>query len=1329
MIHRLGLALRYFLIIVSILCGALWIALSTPTVSRWACTTLSEKLSKELDASVSIEEIALYPPLYLELRQVKVDFREKGSIAFSAINVVPLLLDLPLNRISLLYANLSNLVVELPLQESSKLSETPSLAHPIPGFLSKTDEKTPSHAKDTSFTSEINEAHRLVRTLFSAIPSHLYVGYASITVSTMYKNGKEISPPFFLEAYGLSVAPQDRIIRGSVSCTPLSSDLLQYVGKIKVLGTFQDIQAETETSSLFTLDVKGSCDMPVRRFEQNVQSYADSKAGKRTLQFACSLREEQNGRGVGTWSYSLLDAMDYVYNQRYLATSSKGTGSITLHPEGIFDIGIDSVRGDLSLFAQKDSDLYSEREADSAPIDLSLLSSRAQPLAKSSFSLSKGLIQFRYTTRTETHQKKEEKKASYFSFGLSRKKERASTQTSIQNPAWSCEYTFPHIAIRYHDIQQHVDFSRAYSYSGRVDSLHDKNHSSSSSHHIIHTSHLREEKHPSPLATLEAIWNFGNGLLPRGTLSFTSPILSLTCTLPESSKEIRTASVSVKVPSLKPFQFLSDEPIDGAISCLASLSSELLPSLSSRFSDSKNSLTPSSNAWQMDSLLVSASDFRYGSFLHVGNGACAFSSDLDMRFLLGTYLIKNSSIGNHHWVDISKGAVSYDTKKGIISLSHGTQKGSAWASPYTMTYEGRFEKKELRLEKSGILYGYEFDGIFSTKGRLGNDPFTVDLSTTIPVHPDGDFIKHADIQLSGKVGARGHFSMTGSAYDWQGRRLLLTGNFASIPSSIITDIALLPRAQGFSSGKLHMETLQGKFLMKYSLDGSFSWLDRLTQDGALFLSATGEINQSHAISNFVFRDSSQEIMQESGTPPLEVFLRLPVRQNYKHFPFFTFSHTAPIYGTINGSCDLQTLVSPWLEEEEWVEGRLNVRSKIRGSLDDQKILGEVSLVQGKLDILALGGVLSDISIHGTLYGKDIYIDDLRASDDKKGKFYGTGSLLLPIPGKRPFSWQAHADCSQFEIVNLDYAKAIVSGSVTLSGDTKKLAIEGKVRSDMALIDVSKRFTLPVPDLKIVYADVKSSNENLENTVSRNKPEKPFEFLINLSIKTEAPLEIKGRGLQSAWKGRASVCGSLSKPSINGSFSTTKGTFVLAGKDFNISQGNVSFGGDLIKESRLSVTAHAELPNVSARVLLRGTLDNPKASLESNPMKSEKEILSLILFNKEISDITPLESLQLASTAMSLDQTTGPLQFLDSVKKTIGIDTIDFSSSKDTTNNDVCVKVGKYVSQGVTVNVSKDFGSDTNRIGVEVEVAKNISAEAEIGDDSEGVISIKWKKDF
>ena len=409
-----------------------------------------------------------------------------------------------------------------------------------------------------------------------------------------------------------------------------------------------------------------------------------------------------------------------------------------------------------------------------------------------------------------------------------------------------------------------------------------------------------------------------------------------------------------------------------------------------------------------------------------------------------------------------------------------------------------------------------------------------------------------------------------------------------------------------------------------------------------------------------------------------------------------------------------------------------------GTVQDPSLHGPAHVREGRIDLLPTGEVIKDIEMDGTLENRKLSLHRIEASDEKQGHVTGTG--VVEITPSNDFHWQAILECSNVEAISLDYATASADGTITLDGTISGMTISGSAIARKALIDLAARFPVDTPEIPVTYVGEKHFN----------KP--PFLVNFDLSIDAASGVEIRGRGLTSQWKGHLHLGGKASQLLLDGSLRCLEGSFCLSNKELIINEGIVTVAGDLFRDSRLNVIANIDLPAITAEVNLRGSLGNPKISIQSTPPRPDTEILSLILFNKEFGDISPLQSLQLANTALTLQHPSGPFGFVDRMKENLGIDLIDVGSPapgvtpiSSTTpaaldpsdtgppppqlQNDVSIKVGKYISDGVAVTVSKDVGSDANYVGFEAQLAPEVTAEAQVGADQIGVLSLKWKKNY
>ena len=195
----------------------------------------------------------------------------------------------------------------------------------------------------------------------------------------------------------------------------------------------------------------------------------------------------------------------------------------------------------------------------------------------------------------------------------------------------------------------------------------------------------------------------------------------------------------------------------------------------------------------------------------------------------------------------------------------------------------------------------------------------------------------------------------------------------------------------------------------------------------------------------------------------------------------------------------------------------------------------------------------------------------------------------------------------------------------------------------------------------------------------------------------------------------------------------KGEYDFNGKIFNLSQGTIHFAGAPDKKTTLYIVASKDLDRIRADIIVKGAAHQPEISFRSTPPLSQREVLSYILFNRGISDITPDQGDQLSQSFISLnasEHAKGTDDFLSRLRNNIGIDRLDFTSN-DQENKDFGLKAGKYITENVIVSINQSVTSLNPVIAVEAKLPKNFKVQAEAGvmEDAPVQMSLKWKKDY
>src|SRR5690606_38923738 len=146
--------------------------------------------------------------------------------------------------------------------------------------------------------------------------------------------------------------------------------------------------------------------------------------------------------------------------------------------------------------------------------------------------------------------------------------------------------------------------------------------------------------------------------------------------------------------------------------------------------------------------------------------------------------------------------------------------------------------------------------------------------------------------------------------------------------------------------------------------------------------------------------------------------------------------------------------------------------------------------------------------------------------------------------------------------------------------------------------------------------------------------------------------------------------------------------------------------------------------VTAIVRVTGKASDPKFAFESTPPLPQDEVLSRLIFDKPLDQLSPMQVAQLSMEVARLGGIGGGPGLLDELRRGLGVDVLEVSGDSD--KNTAAVSAGKYVNDNVYVGV-KQSSDGTSSAVVDFNVTKNIQLRGEV--DSEGAskmgIGVEW----
>ena len=228
------------------------------------------------------------------------------------------------------------------------------------------------------------------------------------------------------------------------------------------------------------------------------------------------------------------------------------------------------------------------------------------------------------------------------------------------------------------------------------------------------------------------------------------------------------------------------------------------------------------------------------------------------------------------------------------------------------------------------------------------------------------------------------------------------------------------------------------------------------------------------------------------------------------------------------------------------------------------------------------------------------------------------------------------------------------------------------------------------------------------------------FGLDVNIQTAERIAVRGFGLNADFDGGMQIGGNTNNIVPNGEIDLIRGRLNFLGKNFELDEGRISMLGDLVPTMR--VVAVSEQPDATINVILDGRLDDPKIILESDPELPEDEVLSQLLFGRDLSSISALQAAQLAA---ALAQLSGGGPQGPRLGENSGLDDLGLTFDESGTPG---LRAGKYINENVYTEIGVDSKGQSS-ISLNLDVTDNFTVKGKVGSDDDSGIGIFFQRDY
>ena len=401
--------------------------------------------------------------------------------------------------------------------------------------------------------------------------------------------------------------------------------------------------------------------------------------------------------------------------------------------------------------------------------------------------------------------------------------------------------------------------------------------------------------------------------------------------------------------------------------------------------------------------------------------------------------------------------------------------------------------------------------------------------------------------------------------------------------------------------------------------------------------------------------------------------------------------------SLNGKASLELKdLAPlawWVPQLAKLQGKGNLSAEIGGTVAAPRVAFTVTARDIDTEVPLLGLHLRDGNISAKLKPDGAF-------EAEGGITSGDGTIRMTGSHAAAAGVALDIDGSKFLAANIPGARVSIAPDLTLTGKPGDLALKGAVTIEDADVNLEKlsisRSYSASPDVVVVDREQQRQRETLGLTTD-------VRILLGKDVK------LAGYGLESTVGGELRVTEAPNEISRAFGEIRVAGTYEAFGRKLNIERGRLQYAGTALDDPQLDILAVRKLQDVTAKLRVTGTAQNPKLDVFTDPAMSQTDAMSYLLTGKPASDLHGEDGAAVQGAAQSLGGVLG-----NRLAKKIGgkvgfVDEIGVEQNTDLGGS--AFTVGKYLSPRLFVSYGVGLFEPGNAITVRWQFSERWSLEA------------------
>ncbi|MFP7672126.1 translocation/assembly module TamB domain-containing protein [Marivita sp. S0852] len=427
--------------------------------------------------------------------------------------------------------------------------------------------------------------------------------------------------------------------------------------------------------------------------------------------------------------------------------------------------------------------------------------------------------------------------------------------------------------------------------------------------------------------------------------------------------------------------------------------------------------------------------------------------------------------------------------------------------------------------------------------------------------------------------------------------------------------------------------------------------------------------------------------------------------------------------TIDGVAALG-LANAFIEPRR-LNGRAVLDLALNGPLGLTGLSGTITPSQAELSAPTLGIILQPITGQIVVQNGAARIG-LSGAGNNGGSVDVNGRL-----GLASFETALTASFNQFGIRDPELYDTSVDGTVNITGLIgRDLLLSGDLRLNETEIQVPSSSVSALSDIPniehlgatrpvmrtLTRADLGTASDDTIEPGSRSSTR------LDLTLSAPSRVFVRGRGLDAELGGQLRLTGPISDIIPQGGFELERGRLDILNQRFILTEGRIQLSGSFDPVLRFVATTEAN--GIEVQVILDGPVSAPDITFSSSPELPEDEVLAQLLFGRSLSDLSPLQALELANALATLAGG-GSGGLLSNLRDGFGLDDLDLARTED---GGTAVRAGKYIAENVYSDVVVESGGRTE-LSINLDITNSFTARGSVDNEGNSSLGVFFERDY